>query len=208
MFKVLNHLNHHALVVAVVLIAVILTAVQPGALGFEQPRSAEAAGHPAAEQKTKAPGSVSAPRTEQPADETASPIFGVSIPDGFRRWELISVSEDAGKNELKGIFGDAVSMKAYREGKLPFPDGSTLVKVTWKREPLAGFEGAFVPGAKTMVQVMLKDAKKYAETGGWGFGRFVDGKPVDAAQHKTCFACHSKTTAVKEHDYVFTLLAP
>jgi Cytochrome P460 len=48
-------------------------------------------------------------------------------------------------------------------------------------------DGAFVPGRTTTVQFMVKDSKKYASTGGWGFGRFIDGKPVDEAQHKTCF---------------------
>src|SRR5580698_3511611 len=49
------------------------------------------------------------------ADDTSSPIFGVKIPDGYRQWELISVSENADKNELKGMLGNAASMKAYRD---------------------------------------------------------------------------------------------
>jgi Cytochrome P460 len=53
---------------------------------------------------------------------------------------------------------------------------------------------------------MVKDSKRYASTGGWGFGRFIDGKPVDEAQHKTCFVCHS--ALVKDHDFVFTRYAP
>jgi Cytochrome P460 len=57
---------------------------------------------------------------------------------------------------------------------------------------LAG-KGAFVPGQATTLQIMVKDSKKYASTGGWGFGRFIDGKPVDEAQHKTCFARHEAT---------------
>ena len=65
---------------------------------------------------------------------------------------------------------------------------------------------ALVPGMATTVQVMMKDSAKYAATGGWGFGRFVDGKPVDIAQHQTCFACHA--ARVKDRDYVFTRLAP
>jgi Cytochrome P460 len=46
---------------------------------------------------------------------------------------------------------------------------------------------------------MVKDSKKYAATGGWGFGRFIDGKAVDEAQHETCFPCHQN---VKGHDWV------
>ncbi|QVL31788.1 cytochrome P460 family protein [Telmatocola sphagniphila] len=140
--------------------------------------------------------------------DTSSPIFGIKIPEGYRQWELISVASNPQKDELKSIFGDKLAMKAYRDGTLPFPDGSTLVKLTWKREPLDGFEGAFVPGSTTMVQVMVKDAKKFATTGGWGFGRFIDGKPADEAQHKSCFGCHSKNSSVREHDFVFTHLAP
>jgi hypothetical protein len=56
------------------------------------------------------------------------------------------------------------------------------------------------------VQIMVKDAKRYATTGGWGFGRFVNGKPVDEAQHQTCWACHE--ARVKAHDFVFTRFAP
>jgi hypothetical protein len=138
-------------------------------------------------------------------DENSSPIFGVKIPDGYRQWELIAPSQN--EKELKGIVGNSISLKAYRDGKLPFPDGSVLVKLSWKREPLDGFDGAFVPGPATMVQIMVKDSKKYASTGGWGFGRFIDRKPADAAQHKTCFVCHSKNAKVREQDFVFTQLA-
>jgi hypothetical protein len=140
------------------------------------------------------------------ADDTSSPIFGVKIPDGYRKWELIAPSQ--GTKEIKGIVGNEVALKAYRDGKIPFPDGSILVKLSWKREPLAGFDGDYSPGAPTMVQVMVKDSKKYTSTGGWGFGRFIDGKPADEAQHKACFVCHSKNEKVKAHDFVFTLLAP
>ena len=141
-------------------------------------------------------------RAEEPP---ASPVFGVKVPDGYRRWELIAPSQSP--DEVKGILGNETALKAYRAGKLPFPDGSVLVKLSWKRDPLAGFDGDFVPGHPTMVQVMVKDSKRYAETGGWGFGRFIDGKPADAAQHQACFACHSKNTDVKAHDFVFTRLA-
>jgi hypothetical protein len=97
-------------------------------------------------------------------------------------------------------------MDAYRAGRLPFPDGAILVKLAWKRLPSAEFEGAFVPGAPTTVQVMVKDAQRFATSGGWGFGRFIKGVPADEAQHLTCFACHA--ARVPDHDFVFTRLAP
>jgi Cytochrome P460 len=141
------------------------------------------------------------------ADNDSSPIFGVKIPAGYRQWELIAPSHEAGNfNELRGILGNDVSIKAYREGTLPFPDGAMLAKLAWKREPSSEFPGAFVPDHSTTVQIMVKDSKKYASTGGWGFGRFIDGKAVDQAQHETCFACHQAN--VKDHDFVFTRFAP
>jgi len=72
--------------------------------------------------------------------------------------------------------------------------------------PSPDFPPASIPGAATTVQVMVKDSRRYASTGGWGFGRFVDGKPVDKAQHETCFACHAARVA--DRDYVFTRYAP
>jgi len=48
---------------------------------------------------------------------------------------------------------------------------------------------ASVPGAATTVQIMVKDSKKYAATGGWGFGDFTNGKPGNAKLMQTCFAC-------------------
>lgn len=68
------------------------------------------------------------------------------------------------------------------------------------------FASATIPGAATTVQIMVKDAKKYAASVGWGFGRFIDGVPTDEAQHRTCFACHQ--AHVKDRDYVFTHFAP
>jgi Cytochrome P460 len=87
------------------------------------------------------------------ADKEGSPIFGVTISAGYRQWELVAASHKAGSfDELRSVLGNAVAMKAYREGTLPFPDGSILVKLTWKQLPLAGMDGAFVPGQATTVQ--------------------------------------------------------
>lgn len=141
------------------------------------------------------------------ADDDASPIFGVRIPAGYRHWEMVAPSHEAGGfNELRGILGNAIAIRAYSEGTLPFPDGAILVKLAWKQEPSAEFQGAYVPGHATTVQVMVKDSVKYQSTGGWGFGRFIDGVAVDRAQHETCFVCHQAN--VRNHDYVYTRFAP
>src|SRR5260370_41893579 len=99
------------------------------------------------------------------------------------------------------MLGNPVAVTAYRAGTLPFPDGTGLAKLAWKHVPSADFNGAFVPGPATTVQFMVKDANKYPATGGWGFGKFVVGKPEGEDEHKECFACNS--TLVKDHDFVF-----
>lgn len=137
----------------------------------------------------------------------ASPIFGVTVPEGYKQWELIAPAEEAAPlDELRAVVGNQTAIDAYQAGKLPFPDGTILVKRAWKRKQSPEFASATIPGAATTVQVMVKDSRKYASTGGWGFGRFVDGKPVDEAQHRTCWGCHE--ARAKSRDYVFTRLAP
>lgn len=136
----------------------------------------------------------------------ASPIYGVKLPEGYRQWQFIAPAVEAPPlDELRVVVGNDKAIKAYQASTLPFPDGTVLVKLAWKRVQSAEFEPASIPGAATTVQVMVKDSKKYAATGGWGFGRFINGKPADEAQHQTCFACHQ--ARVQNHDYVFTRLA-
>jgi len=146
------------------------------------------------------------------ADEEAAPIFGVKIPAGYRDWKLISVTHEEGDfNQLRAQLGNDLAIQAYREGKLPFPDGAIIVALHWKRVPseednkVFGRVQAFVAGSPVNMQVMVKDSKKYAATGGWGFADFKDGKPSDEAMHKTCFPCHEPA---KPSDYVYTHYAP
>lgn len=69
-----------------------------------------------------------------------------------------------------------------------------------------GRSQSFVAGPpKNGVQFMVKDSKKYASTGGWGFAQFDDGKPAGEAVLKTCFPCHQ---AIQARDLVFTRDAP
>ncbi|KRT74899.1 MAG: cyp, cytochrome p460 [Deltaproteobacteria bacterium CSP1-8] len=138
--------------------------------------------------------------------DLASPMFGVTIPEGYRNWPVVASSHRTDKDEIRVILGNDIAMKAYRAGTLPFPDGSILAKLAWKRVKSAEFETAFVPGEPQRIEFMVKNAKKYASTGGWGFGRFVNGKPADETQHGTCFPCHQ--SLVKGNDFVFTRYAP
>jgi hypothetical protein len=147
------------------------------------------------------------------ADGQAAPIFGVKIPPGYRDWRLISVAHEEGNlNDLRAILVNDVAINAYREGKLPFPDVTIIARLAWDYVPseennkVFGRFQSFVAGPpKNGVQFMVKDSRKYASTGGWGFAQFNDGKPADEAVHKTCFACHEPA---KARDFVFTRYAP
>jgi len=146
------------------------------------------------------------------SDGGADPVFGITIPPGYRDWKLISVAHEEGNlNDLRALLGNDVAIKAYREGKLPFPDGTIIARLAWSYIPSEennkafGRSQSFVAGPATNVQFMVKDSKKYAATGGWGFAQFKDGKPADTALLRTCFPCHEP---VKARDFVFTQYAP
>ena len=67
-----------------------------------------------------------APLSGQSAGE-AAPIYGIKIPAGYRDWKLISVAHEEGNfNDLRAQLGNDVAINAYREGKLPFPDGTIV----------------------------------------------------------------------------------
>jgi len=139
------------------------------------------------------------------ADIAAAPT-GVTVPKGYRDWQVIAPSQRDDADEIRVILGNSIAMKAFRANTLPFPDGTILAKLAWKRVASTEFPKTFVPGVAPRIEFMVKDAKKYASTGGWGFGRFVEGKPVDEKVHATCFPCHQAN--VKDHDFVFTRYAP
>src|SRR6202789_694208 len=146
------------------------------------------------------------------ADEDTVPILENKLPAGYRDWKLISVAHEAGNlNDIRAILGNDVAIKAYRQQKLPFPDGTIIARLAWSYVPsdennkVFGRDQSFVAGTATNVQFMVKDSKKYAAAGGWGFAQFKDGKPADEALHKTCFPCHQPG---KAQDLVFTHYSP
>jgi hypothetical protein len=149
------------------------------------------------------------------ADEEASPVFGVKIPPGYRDWRLVSVAHEEGNlNDFRAILDNDTAITAYREGKLPFPEGTIIARIAWsyvaseENNKAFGRQQSFVPGPpqNSYLQFAVKDSKKYAATGGWGYAQFdKDGKPADEAPLKTCFPCHE---AVKARDFVFTRYTP
>lgn len=153
---------------------------------------------------------ASVPRHQTQADR---PVFVQTIPSGYRDWSLISVAREEGKlDDIRAVLGNDVAMKAYRAGTLPFPDGTIIARLAWsydaseENNKAFGQKQSYIAGhAKNGVQFMIKDSKKYASTGGWGYGHFEDGKSADDSVLKSCHPCHTK---IPERDFVFTRYAP
>jgi hypothetical protein len=142
-------------------------------------------------------------------------IFVTEIPAGYRDWKVVSVAHEAGDlNDIRAILGNDIAIKAYRENKLPFPEGAIVGRIAWSYVPSEennktfGKEQSFVAGAPTpfYLQFMEKDSKKYAATGGWGYSSFDDnGKPTGAASMQSCYPCHQ---LIKSRDFIFTKYTP
>jgi hypothetical protein len=131
---------------------------------------------------------------------------GIAMPEGYEDWRLIAPSHRTDKNHIRVILGNDAAIEAAREGKTnPWPDGAVLGKLVWKDETDPDWPSATVPGEFVHTEFMVKDAKKYAATGGWGFARWVgtELKPYgsDAGFVQECFGCH---VPVAYNDYVFT----
>ena len=141
------------------------------------------------------------------------PMFVTRIPPGYRDWRLISVAREEGTlDDIRAVLGNDKAIRSYRGGKLPFPDGTIIARLAWSYDPsdennkVFGQPQSFVAGhPKNGVQFMVKDSRRYASTGGWGFAHFDGGKSAEEEVLKTCFPCHQ---AVAGRDLVFTRYAP
>jgi hypothetical protein len=138
---------------------------------------------------------------------------------GYESWQVVSVSEDGGL--LAVVVANPTMIEAFRSGipgnGKPFPNGSKMAKVHWETKKLETFPAATVPARQHDVDFMVKDSKRFADSGGWGYavfdrdktsGTFSPGtqasNPPQGNDAKCGYACH---TVVKGRDYVFTEFA-
>jgi hypothetical protein len=161
------------------------------------------------------------------ADQTSKPAqdkYSLSVPGGlafsefrgYEDWQLVSISQNGPL--VAAILANPVMIDAFRAGApgngKPFPDGAKMAKVHWTPGASATFPAATVPHAQHDVDFMVKDSKRFADSGGWGYAEFEhdaaantfrpgtkDDNPPQANDAKCGFACH---TLVKGRDYVFT----
>ena len=135
---------------------------------------------------------------------------------GYESWQLISISH--GGPVMAATLGNPVMIKAYMDGLpgngKPFPDGAKMAKIHWSTKDLETLPGSTVPATQQNVDFMMKDSKRFADSGGWGWAAFeydaksdtftpatTAAKPPQGNDAKCGFACH---TTVKNRDYVFT----
>jgi hypothetical protein len=135
---------------------------------------------------------------------------------GYEAWQLVSISQNGG--HVAAIVANPVMIKAYLDGVpgngKPFPDGARMAKVHWDTKKLETFPAATVPSTQANVDFMVKDSKRFADSGGWGYAVFdydaksdtftpgtLSGKPPQGNDARCGFTCH---TTVKNRDYVFT----
>jgi len=138
---------------------------------------------------------------------------------GYESWQLVSISQNG--NHIAATLANPVMIKAYSAGVpgngKPFPDGSRMAKIHWNPTKMETFTAATVPGTQHDVDFMVKDSKRFADSGGWGWGAFEYNaasntftpatsadKPPQGNDAKCGLACH---TIVKTRDYVFTAYA-
>ena len=62
------------------------------------------------------------------ASGESAPAFVTEIPHGYRDWKWVSSAHEAGNlNSIGAVLGNDVAIKAYRDGKLPFPTARSLL---------------------------------------------------------------------------------
>lgn len=131
----------------------------------------------------------------------------IDYPDGYRHWEHVKssivgpASPAAPKYEgFTHIYANPLAIKGYQTGK--FPDGAIIVFDVLEKISLKTGEKA---GKRKFIDVMVRDSKRFENTGGWGFQEFFDstGKTgvLTTAEQQKCFSCHATQ---KEREYVFS----
>ena len=136
---------------------------------------------------------------------------------GYEGWQTISISYNEGL--LAVILGNPAMIDAYKAGApgngKPFPDGAKMAKIHWDPKKKETYPGQpLVPTTLHDIDFMVKDSKRFADSGGWGYAVFdydaasdtftpgtAAGMPPQGNDAKCGFACH---TAAKARDYVFT----
>jgi hypothetical protein len=158
------------------------------------------------------------------AQDTGQAKYSVRVPNGlafsefkgYEGWQTVAISHNEKLSAV--ILANPVMINAYKSGipgnGKPFPDGSKMAKIHWNPKKNEAFPNTTVPASLHDVDFMVKDSKRFADSGGWGWGAFnyngatdtfmpatQNDEPPQANDAKCGLACH---TIAKTKDYVFT----
>jgi Haem-binding domain/Cytochrome P460 len=130
---------------------------------------------------------------------------GFTFDPTFESWKPISTTDRGDNNTFRFILGNDVAVKAAQTGNIsPWPDDARFAKIAWQQE--AGPDGLLHPGRFVQVELMVKNARDYKDTEGWGWGRWrgADLKPYGTDAHfvNECTGCHQP---LRGNDYVYTI---
>ena len=174
----------------------------PWAPAPNQPGTAENSGA-----KTDATPAAASVDVSPPASlSMVQPEFdGFPFDPAFVSWKPISATDRGDNNSFRWVLGNDLAVKAANSGNIsPWPDGARFAKIAWQQEP--GPDGLMHPGKFIQVELMAKDAQRYKDTEGWGWGRWrgLDLKPYGKDAHfvNECTGCHQP---LRGNDYVYTL---
>ncbi|MGD0586880.1 MAG: cytochrome P460 family protein [Oryzomonas sp.] len=130
---------------------------------------------------------------------------------GYEDWKVVAVSHAESLNLIEVIVANPVMIDAYQAGVhdigKPFPDGCKMAKIHWNAIKSAEAPGpTIVPGTLHDIDFMVRDSKRFADSGNWGYAEFDYASVSDTftphGSGTNCgYACH---TIVKGKDYVFT----
>ncbi len=130
----------------------------------------------------------------------------VAYPEGYRNWlhvkSMLIEPGHALENPFQGlhhVYANKQAEKGLKEGK--YQDGSVLVFDLLQYQEK---DKSIQEGERKLVGVMVKDAKKYAATGGWGFEGFAGNSKTERLTNDggvSCFNCHASE---KKTNYVYS----
>ncbi len=142
-------------------------------------------------------------------DLTAPTGLKLGLIKGYENWHVVATHYRTDKNELRYIIGNDKAVEAYRRGAKKFPEGAILVKIGYSLRKNPDFSASVEPAVIQRVEFMIKDSKRFKDTAGWGFARFVKDQKTgkykvfgkSPKDYMQCFACHQ---SVSRKDFVFT----
>jgi Cytochrome P460/Haem-binding domain len=148
--------------------------------------------------------SVVAPAAATP-HITQQSLNGIPYDGSWHSWKRLGVTNRGDIRQFRLVLGNDIAVKAAREGNIhPWPDGTRFAKVAWQQQRTP--EGLVVPGKFWQIEMMIKDAKQFRATDGWGWARWrgIDLKPYgkNAAFVNECTGCH---LPMRGNDDVYTL---